>query len=93
MTKHIRKAHENRRDFICGTCNKAFFTTQMLDKHIKGVHLKQRDHACQHCGKTFFGSHDMLRHIDAVHLGKRDVWKRKGLYTYENRETLFSKKN
>ena len=93
LTKHIRKAHENRRDFICGTCNKAFFTTQMLDKHIKGVHLKQRDHACQHCGKTFFGSHDMLRHVDAVHLGKRDVWKRKGLYTYENRETLFSKKN
>ena len=85
LSKHIRWAHEGRRDHVCPQCNKAFKATCMLKAHIQGVHEGQRNNICGICGKSFYGKYDMKRHIDAVHLKKPDVWKRKNLWTYKKK--------
>ena len=59
--------HENRRDYACPYCPKAFGQAGTLRTHVSTVHEKRRDHACPYCPKAFGQKSDLTKHVRSQH--------------------------
>ena len=67
LNQHIRKIHENERNFKCHVCPKAFFNQWGLTNHVNGVHLNIRNYECTMCGDKFKKSIHLKTHIKLKH--------------------------
>ena len=73
MNNHIKKIHEQQRNFKCNSCGKSFSESANLKRHIKNIHEGQRNSKCDSCEKTF--THqlgDLKIHIKRIHEGQRN---------------------
>ena len=89
---HILRIHEKRKDYICKTCKKPFFTSTHMKRHILISHRdKQKDHICRICNKAFALKEYLKRHSDTVHEGLKKPKKRKN-YCCKTCGRVFSRK-
>ena len=63
---HIQQVHENKRDFSCYLCGKAFFHPYYVRRHINAHHKKIKPVSCDVCGKSF----DSKRYLIKYHKNK-----------------------
>jgi hypothetical protein len=59
---------------MCGHCDKAFTSNEILVVHVNRVHKKLRRYSCPLCKYTSYAKEEMKNHSNAVHLGKKDFW-------------------
>ncbi|XP_055845291.1 gastrula zinc finger protein XlCGF8.2DB-like [Episyrphus balteatus] len=59
---HQKQKHENKRDFKCNKCDRAFNTKSFLNTH-KLSHSKERKHVCSTCGTGFVWKKNFVQHV------------------------------
>ena len=69
MNSHIRKIHENIRNFPCPHCPKRFRASIPLREHVNNVHLNIKAYQCDHCGSTFRNRGQLKEHLQIIHEG------------------------
>lgn len=63
LKTHIKRVHDDVRDFECGQCDYACSTNSDLKQHVKRIHDKIKDEQCPHCDAKFSDSGNLKRHI------------------------------
>ncbi|XP_075976964.1 uncharacterized protein LOC142977123 isoform X2 [Anticarsia gemmatalis] len=75
LKRHMKRKHENSRNFICSSCGQAFTFKGELSSHFKNVHNKhlkpKKIYACKLCDKVYKCQKSVLIHERAVHTGQR----------------------
>lgn len=61
-------AHENRRPFKCGVCNKTFSQPGNLQTHL-AIHQTFRAYACSECKQSFTQLGNLKSHCKNKHSG------------------------
>ncbi len=56
------QSHENKREFECKVCDKAFNTKKNLSNHQRFIHLSTRNFKCPECEKSFKRIYDLKKH-------------------------------
>ena len=72
LTRHVRAAHEQRRDHACSQCDSTFGQAGDLRVHVRAVHEQRRDHTCPQCDAAFGVASSLRRHVRTVHEQRRD---------------------
>ncbi|XP_063533766.1 zinc finger protein 1 homolog [Cydia strobilella] len=67
---HIKRTHEQKRNYQCEYCTKRFFAKTDFINHLR-MHTKERPFECAECGKTFTWRRGLVLHM-LVHSGARD---------------------
>ena len=67
MTRHVKEAHENIKEYVCKECDALFFSKSALEEHEHSFHLKIKNHICNQCGLLFADREGLEKHIKGVH--------------------------
>ncbi|XP_061713727.1 zinc finger protein 391-like [Cydia pomonella] len=70
LRDHIKRTHENKRNYQCEYCTKTFYARNELINHLR-IHTMERPFECGECGKAFTWKRALVSHM-LVHSGIRD---------------------
>ncbi|CRK99721.1 CLUMA_CG012973, isoform A [Clunio marinus] len=59
---HIKRVHQNIRNFTCDMCDYRTCTKAELNIHKNNKHSSKADFTCEVCGKVFFSQHSLNIH-------------------------------
>ena len=71
---HVKSVHENRKDYQCQFCDKAFPIASKLKRH-SNVHKKVKDYKCEKCEDSFSESYKLKCHYKEAHSGVKAIIK------------------
>ena len=63
---HVSAVHENKKDYRCAYCTKAFNFKGEMKRHVMSVHEKVK-HPCDFCNKMYAWKSDLIKHIIKEH--------------------------
>ena len=67
LKRHIRRMHQEFREFPCSQCDKEYPDKNELKRHVLLDHIKARPFRCKLCKKEFKKGWDLNYHICAAH--------------------------
>ena len=67
MTHHVRKVHEQAKDYKCDRCGKEYERKGQRDNHYKRVHQGIKEFQCETCEKRFSIRQDLQVHQESFH--------------------------
>lgn len=74
LKRHIKRKHENHREFICSACGHGFAFKGELTSHFRNIHDKLRRpkkvYSCKFCDKTYKCTKSVVIHERSVHTGE-----------------------
>ena len=70
LQRHIRRMHQEFREYPCSNCDKEYPDKNELKRHILLDHIKARPFRCKLCGREFKKGWDLNYHICATHEGQ-----------------------
>ena len=86
LREHIRRVHENVKDFVCHICKKGFGSAGVRKSHIEVVHLRKYRYVCEMCpGHRFYEKSTLKAHMEA-----HDSGTSMSAYTEERWDRKFS---
>ena len=86
LREHIRRVHENVKDFVCHMCKKAFGSAGMRKAHVEVVHLRKYRYVCELCpGHRFYEKSTLRAHL-AAHANGTTI----SAYSEERWDRMFS---
>ncbi|XP_045773558.1 zinc finger protein 569-like isoform X1 [Maniola jurtina] len=75
LNRHIKRKHEESRDYICAACGSGFAYKTELRNHNRSVHEKhlrpKKQYKCKICAKTYKCAKSVVVHERSVHTGQR----------------------
>ena len=69
--KNILAVHEEKKPYLCSSCNAAFSRRYHLNRHVSQVHENKKPFQCGTCQAKFLEEHELKRHISTVHEEKK----------------------
>ncbi|XP_068630168.1 oocyte zinc finger protein XlCOF20-like [Battus philenor] len=75
LKRHIKRKHENDKNFVCTACGSRFAFKGEMTNHYKNVHnkasLPKKVFACKICNKNYKCHKSVIVHERSVHTGSR----------------------
>ena len=76
LNYHVRRVHDDVRNFPCSYCSKRFKSGKNLRDHVNNIHLNFKAYQCDSCGSTYRTENQLKDHIKTVHNGvKKETFK------------------
>ena len=63
LNKHVKRVHENTKEYQCNRCEKWFSTRGNLNFHIKTVHNLIKPFECDTCDRQFNDKRLLKKHV------------------------------
>uniref|UniRef100_A0A2A4JEB8 Protein krueppel n=1 Tax=Heliothis virescens TaxID=7102 RepID=A0A2A4JEB8_HELVI len=75
LNRHMKRKHEEHREFICSSCGMGFAFKGDMTTHFRYVHDKlahpRKVYTCKFCNKTYKNAKSTIIHERSVHTGER----------------------
>ncbi|XP_035713718.1 zinc finger protein 888-like [Folsomia candida] len=72
LQNHIRRVHENQRNYPCTFCDKRFSNSYHLKRHVEVIHATNKEpiHSCDKCGYKSHSKHYLTMHARRHNAGR-----------------------